>query len=462
MFHLITSNDGGGANAPANPIQSVARPGTDLTPQARPRVKSSAPPANPEPTFAQLSEDGTLRERFEQFLQELERLPDNHARMLACESNVAGLAPHIKRGTNAALRLGILFALNEQRGFHLAQVDPKTGKPLSLDATKYRARLLQQYHLGASDTQVSRNTSCGHVYLKLVSLGLPTAETRNGLKPLLSMHGGDLDKIAQEVSLLTDGGKKPYPKTSVLEARKAELRGDPPAKNMPSPTELREALELAQRVIQGETKARPLAEKRLHDLIVRLRIEETRAKGQKKKLANQQAKGAQAQGESKPAEGEGKAQAKEEAHQDKTKGSQAAPKTADALKEEAKEGAKAGTPPPDVTQKEAPAVNPPSASASDSGSTLQVERVGIVLIEREGRIVRTTLTDYHVSLFEGLVSFTKERYSRERRWNYNENAQCVNHPEKNGVRECTCASEAIAIAEVSALATWAREQQPNA
>lgn len=400
--------------------------------------------SRPHAVLATATSKLSLRERFEAFIEGLALLPSDLERLEECEEACRKIAPQIKEGASATLCAAILLALNQQKGYHLARLDPETGKPATRSVSKYNQQLLASLDVGSSDTQISRHGWSGKLYLKLVERKLPTPNTAYLLSLLVPLHKRNLDKIADDVARLTDNGSKPFPPKSVIETHVEKLRPSKRKKKKDKleTKQLRQTCELTLRALTGDTNAQPLAKKAMEDLIIVLRMKETGEKAQTnkknvpKKAATQPAlspsKGAATNAKSEQAESTG----------EQTPNRQVLAEN-NSLQPPAK---------PALPERDA------GAFLRDD-SEVHAERVGHVLVERQGCELRATLTARNEGLFAAYGAYVQTRRDEKLPWKFIPGLYCQNFHGGKGVHRCILPNAQAADDELRAFAAWAKQAQ---
>ncbi len=149
----------------------------------------------------------------------LATLPGDPERLAVCELSLVTCAQHIRRQSSRALRAGIMAAL----ACHTTWLDA-AGEALVRNLHHYKRALFTQLNLGLSESQLSRNTRAGVLFLELRKAGLPVRG--DSVEPLVWMLPLKAQAVTEWRHLVQAcGGKAPAP--AEVKEHVRLLRGKP-------------------------------------------------------------------------------------------------------------------------------------------------------------------------------------------------------------------------------------------
>lgn len=169
-----------------------------------------------------LAAEGDTKIQYTDMDQALAALPDDRARLQACETGMQVAGFDYKSFDRRKLRV----AMMEAKVLNARWVD-SNGNALVVDQSLYVKGLHERFGLGTSPSSLSRTPDAGKIALACLKAGLPVFDNA---EPFVAMAPLSVKKAVALVKELQADFDGQFPATSVVEERVRKLRGKPKSK----------------------------------------------------------------------------------------------------------------------------------------------------------------------------------------------------------------------------------------
>ena len=169
-----------------------------------------------------LAAEGDIKNEYATMDQAITALPDDPARLQACEAGLQFAGHDFKRFDRRKLRVAIM----EAKVLNAPWVD-SNGNALVVDQSLYIKSLHERFSLGTAPSNLSRTPNAGKIALACIEAGLPVFDYA---EPFVAMAPLKVEKAVELVKELHAEFNGQFPATSVVKERVRKLRGKPKAK----------------------------------------------------------------------------------------------------------------------------------------------------------------------------------------------------------------------------------------